>query len=91
MLLDLNGAVCEVVTGVTVGKLVILPCVYDMFLMRPDAVFPILCAPGYKVKSIDERTLVYFADNPRHLVEGYVESGEGLDRAGGFAIQVCIH
>jgi len=30
---------------------------------------------------------VYFSDNPRHLIESYVESGEGLDRAGGFAIQ----
>ena len=37
---------------------------------------------------MDERTLVYFADNPRHLVEAYVDNGEGLDRAGGFAIQV---
>ncbi|KAG5351746.1 hypothetical protein C0989_005043 [Termitomyces sp. Mn162] len=44
MLLDINGGVCEVVTGVVV-------------------------------------------DNPRHVVEAYVENGEGLDRAGGFAIQ----
>ncbi|KDR78545.1 hypothetical protein GALMADRAFT_243959 [Galerina marginata CBS 339.88] len=68
MLLDLNGNVCEVVTGVTV-------------------VYPILTAPGYNIKSIDERSLVYFADNPKHIVEAYVESGEGIDRAGGFAIQ----
>ncbi|KAK2462471.1 hypothetical protein APHAL10511_005441 [Amanita phalloides] len=68
MLLDLNGNVCEVVTGVTL-------------------VYPILVAPGYGIKSIDERTLVYFADNPKHLIEAYVESGEGIDRAGGFAIQ----
>jgi len=40
------------------------------------------------VRSIDERTLVYFADNPRHIIEAYIESGEGIDRAGGFAIQV---
>ena len=39
-------------------------------------------------RSIDERTLVYFADNPRHILEAYIESGEGIDRAGGFAIQV---
>jgi septum formation protein len=32
--------------------------------------------------------LVYFSDNPRRLLEAYVENGEGLDRAGGFAIQV---
>ncbi|KAF5379744.1 hypothetical protein D9615_005817 [Tricholomella constricta] len=68
MLLDLNGNVCEVVTGVTV-------------------VYPVLTAPGYSIKSIDERTLVYFADNPQHVVKAYVESGEGVDRAGGFAIQ----
>ncbi|OSX59116.1 hypothetical protein POSPLADRAFT_1041261 [Postia placenta MAD-698-R-SB12] len=68
MLLDLNGGVCEVVTGVTV-------------------VYPVLEAPGYKLKSIEERTLVYFAENPRELLEAYVESGEGLDRAGGFAVQ----
>ena len=41
-------------------------------------------------RSIDERTLVYFADNPRHLLEAYVENGEGSDRAGGFAVQVII-
>ncbi|OCH89585.1 Maf/Ham1 protein [Obba rivulosa] len=68
MLLDINGGVCEVVTGVSV-------------------VFPVLEAPGYKIKSIDERTLVYFADSPRHVLEAYVASGEGLDRAGGFAVQ----
>ncbi|EAU85097.1 hypothetical protein CC1G_08070 [Coprinopsis cinerea okayama7 len=68
MLLDLNGNVCEVVTGVVV-------------------VWPVLQSPGYKVQSIDERTLVYFADNPQSLLEAYVENGEGIDRAGGFAIQ----
>ena len=39
-------------------------------------------------RSIDERTLVYFADNSKELLEAYVDSGEGIDRAGGFAIQV---
>ncbi|KAJ6611154.1 inosine triphosphate pyrophosphatase-like protein [Mycena sp. CBHHK59/15] len=68
MLLDLNGGVCEVVTGVVV-------------------VYPILTSPGYMIRSIDERSLVYFADNPRELLESYVESGEGLNVAGGFAIQ----
>ena len=37
---------------------------------------------------MDERSLVYFADNPTHLLEAYADSGEGVDRAGGFAIQV---
>jgi len=68
MLLDLNGGVCEVVTGLVI-------------------VYPTLVSPGYTIKSIDERTLVYFADNPRHILEAYIESGEGIDRAGGFAIQ----
>ncbi|KAF5327619.1 hypothetical protein D9619_005033 [Psilocybe cf. subviscida] len=68
MLLDMNGNVCEVVTGVVV-------------------VYPILTSPGYSIRSIDERTLVYFTDNPKHIIDAYVESGEGIDRAGGFAIQ----
>ncbi|KAJ7149888.1 inosine triphosphate pyrophosphatase-like protein [Mycena crocata] len=68
MLLDLNGGVCEVVTGVVV-------------------VYPVLTSPGYMTRSIDERSLVYFADNPRELLEAYVDSEEGLSVAGGFAIQ----
>ena len=39
---------------------------------------------------MEERTLLYFCDNPRYLLESYVDSGEGLDRAGGFAVQVCL-
>lgn len=31
---------------------------------------------------------MYFSDSPQHVVQAYVNSGEGLDRAGGFAIQV---
>ncbi|KAF9444612.1 Maf/Ham1 [Macrolepiota fuliginosa MF-IS2] len=76
MLLDLNGGVCEVVTGVSVG-----------FDLVKSSVYPVIYSPGYNIKSIDERTLVYFADNPKHIVQAYVESGEGVDRAGGFAIQ----
>ena len=38
-------------------------------------------------RSIDERTLVYFADNPRHIIEADIESGEGIDRRVGF----CRH
>lgn len=37
---------------------------------------------------MDERSLVHFADNPEHLLRAYVESKEGIDRAGGFAVQV---
>lgn len=31
---------------------------------------------------------MYFADSPKHILKAYADSGEGLDRAGGFAIQV---
>lgn len=41
-------------------------------------------------RSIDERTVVHFADNPERKLKAYVDSGEGLDRAGGFAIQVSL-
>ncbi|KZT51991.1 Maf/Ham1 [Calocera cornea HHB12733] len=50
-------------------------------------VYPILIAPGYAIKSIDERSVVHFADSPIHLLEAYADSKEGLDRAGGFAVQ----
>jgi len=40
-------------------------------------------------RSFDERSLVHFAENPLHLLKAYAEYGEGLDRAGGFAVQVC--
>lgn len=49
--------------------------------------FPIIESPGYKIKSLSERTVVRFASNPAPLLQAYVDSGEGLDRAGGFAIQ----
>ncbi|EIW83562.1 Maf Ham1 [Coniophora puteana RWD-64-598 SS2] len=68
MLLDLNGGVCEVVTGVSL-------------------VYPILNAPGYEISSLDERTLVYFADKPMAFLQAYADSAEGIDRAGGFAVQ----
>ena len=41
--------------------------------------------------SMEERSLVYFADNTPTLLKAYVDSGEGLDRAGGFAAQVRSH
>lgn len=55
MLLDMNGGVCEVVTGVSIGKyssdlhitrvhqLIIFIC----FLL---AVYPVLASPGYDIK-----------------------------------------
>ncbi|KAI0294869.1 Maf/Ham1 [Multifurca ochricompacta] len=68
MLQDLNGSVCEVVTGVSL-------------------VFPVLTSPGFSIRAMDERSLVYFSDNASSLLKAYVDSGEGLNRAGGFAIQ----
>ncbi|KAF8517678.1 Maf-like protein [Hysterangium stoloniferum] len=50
-------------------------------------VYPIITAPGYGIRSIDERTVVHFSENPVHILKAYVDNGEGLDRAGGFAIQ----
>lgn len=44
---------------------------------------------SHRNRSFDERSLVHFAENPLHLLKAYVENGEGLDRAGGFAVQVC--
>jgi len=50
-------------------------------------VFPVLTSPGFAIRSLEERSLVYFSDNAPTLLRAYVDSGEGLDRAGGFAIQ----
>ncbi|QRV74947.1 N-acetylserotonin O-methyltransferase-like protein [Ceratobasidium sp. AG-Ba] len=50
-------------------------------------VYPILTAPGYAVKSMDDRTTLTFHDSPLPNLEAYVDSGEGIDRAGGFALQ----
>lgn len=33
---------------------------------------------------------MHFADCPTYLLEAYADSGEGLDRAGGFAVQVSV-
>jgi len=37
---------------------------------------------------MDDRTLVTFSDNPPSLLNAYADNGEGIDRAGGFAVQV---
>lgn len=44
-------------------------------------------APGYEVRSLVEVTTVEFAENSDELIRSYVKSGEGLDKAGGYAIQ----
>jgi len=50
-------------------------------------VYPVMTAPGYEIRSLEERTMVHFSDNPLSILEAYVDSGEGIDRAGGFAVQ----
>ena len=35
-----------------------------------------------------ESTTVKFGDNPAEILKAYIKCGEGIDRAGGFAIQV---
>jgi septum formation protein len=44
-------------------------------------------SPGYVTRSLSEKTIVRFAENQANILQAYVDSGEGLDRAGGFAIQ----
>lgn len=39
---------------------------------------------------MEDRTFVHFADNTTDILEAYADSGEGIDRAGGFAIQVRV-
>ncbi|PWN89856.1 Maf-like protein [Acaromyces ingoldii] len=50
-------------------------------------VHPTLQAPGYQAHTVSEKTVVRFAENRGTIIQAYVDSGEGLDRAGGFAIQ----
>ena len=106
MLLDMNGGVCEVVTGVSLGSSFLVVLNASPRAHMDGLVYPVLEAPGYNIKydtsflrngvdrfisayrSIDERTQVYFADNSKELLEAYADSEEGIDRAGGFAIQV---
>ena len=126
MLLDMNGGVCEVVTGVSIGKYASYFPFFashvrkhrgKIFLFHPLTYLCVLqyipflhlrvmtlseqLPPSLSIRkllltlqssllnrSIDERSLVHFSDNPRHLLEAYAENGEGVDRAGGFAIQV---
>ncbi|KAK4046799.1 hypothetical protein OIV83_005794 [Microbotryomycetes sp. JL201] len=48
---------------------------------------PQIASPGYSLASLVNETKVEFADNSLELLKAYVKCGEGLDRAGGFAIQ----
>ncbi|GAA5986113.1 hypothetical protein JCM11641_004715 [Rhodosporidiobolus odoratus] len=48
---------------------------------------PQIATPGYSCASLVVATKVNFAENSPELLSAYVECGEGIDRAGGFAIQ----
>ncbi|KAJ8293894.1 N-acetylserotonin O-methyltransferase-like protein [Rhodotorula toruloides] len=48
---------------------------------------PQIATPGYSCASLVVATNVVFADCSSELLQAYVECGEGLDRAGGFAVQ----
>ncbi|KAI9632308.1 inosine triphosphate pyrophosphatase-like protein [Dioszegia hungarica] len=50
-------------------------------------VYPTVDAPGYKLESMSCSTLCRFYDNSKEVIDAYIESNEGIDRAGGFAIQ----
>ncbi|KDE05635.1 maf-like protein [Microbotryum lychnidis-dioicae p1A1 Lamole] len=48
---------------------------------------PQLANPGYSLQSLVQSTKVNFAHNSPQLIRAYVDCGEGIDRAGGFAVQ----
>lgn len=52
MLLDLNGGVCEVVTGVSIGARLVPNSSQRTVILSSilSVVFPVLEAPGYKIK-----------------------------------------
>jgi predicted house-cleaning NTP pyrophosphatase (Maf/HAM1 superfamily) len=49
--------------------------------------YPILANPGYALRSLVSTTLLRFADSPVEVLKAYAATGEGLDKAGGFALQ----
>lgn len=55
MLLDMNGGVCEVVTGVTLGN---ISTNLHNYFADTFIVYPILAAPGYEIKCA-QPTLTY--------------------------------
>ena len=55
---------------------------------RPLTNFVPITGTHSRGSSMDDRTLVTFSDNPASQLEAYADSGEGIDRAGGFAVQV---
>lgn len=91
MLEDCNGATVQIITSVTLGSSAVpLLCLYDSyaeFVFLLLSVQPTVAMPGYSLTSLVISTKVVFDDNSPDLIQAYVDSKEGLDRAGGFAIQ----
>lgn len=52
--------------------------------------YPTVESPGFKLQSISVSTIVHFFDYPKSVIKAYIDNGEGIDRAGGFAIQVSF-
>lgn len=75
------GRECEVVTAVCVGE-----SFYPHSQLT--SVYPTVESPGFKLQSISVSTIVHFFDYPKNVIQAYIDNGEGIDRAGGFAIQV---
>lgn len=88
------GKDCEIVTGVAIGtssrslrqRYQAATAVAAAVSLK-RVVYPSIEHPGYKVEHMSSSTLCRFFDNSRDTIQAYVDSGEGLDRAGGFAIQ----
>jgi septum formation protein len=47
----------------------------------------LLCKEEHFIKSIVDKTEVYFRDIDDHEIESYIDSGEYADKAGAYAIQ----
>lgn len=59
---------------------------YAHFLSPPTA-YPTLQAPGYAQRTFANATTVHFFDIDPYTIDRYIDTNEGIDRAGGFAVQ----
>lgn len=46
-----------------------------------------MASPGYVLRSLTSTTYLTFQDTPLSVLKAYASTGEGLDKAGGFALQ----
>ncbi|TIA95258.1 hypothetical protein E3P77_03301 [Wallemia ichthyophaga] len=49
--------------------------------------YPTLQAPGYAQRTFANATTVHFFDIDPYTIDRYIDTNEGIDRAGGFAVQ----